>query len=106
MYDLDPRPLHLKINTLYALIIANSCTKLYICYKVGLYNTHKCLSTNGRTEWYEFSVLRPFRKYFTDIEAIVNQRWAKTGVPGEKTPDLPVQNLASHMYPERGSNHS
>ena len=33
------------------------------------------------------------------------QRWAKTGVPGEKPSDLPVQNLASHMYPERGSNH-
>ena len=51
-------------------------------------------------------VLRPFQEYFTYIEPIVNQRWARTGVPGEKPPDLQVQNLASHMYPERGSNHS
>ena len=43
-------------------------------------------------------VLRPFQEYFTYIEHIVIQRWAKTGVPGEKPPDLPVQNLASHMY--------
>ena len=49
-------------------------------------------------------VLRPFQEYFTYIEPIVNQRWGKTGVPGEKPPDLPVQNLASHMWPERGSN--
>ena len=37
------------------------------------------------------------------FEPIVNQRWAKTGVPGEKTPALPVQNLASHTCPERGA---
>ena len=49
-------------------------------------------------------VLRPFQEYFTYIKPIVNQRWGKTGVPGEKPPDLPVQNLASHMWPERGSN--
>ena len=42
-------------------------------------------------------VLRPFQDYFTRIEPIVNQRWAKTGVPREKPPDLPLQNLASHM---------
>ena len=29
-------------------------------------------------------VLRPFQEHFTYIEPIVNQRWAKTGVPGEK----------------------
>ena len=51
-------------------------------------------------------VLWPFQEYFTYIELIVNQRWAKTGVPREKAPDLPVQNLASHMYREWGSNHS
>ena len=51
-------------------------------------------------------VLRPFQEYFTYIEPIVNHRLAKTGVPGEKPPDLPVQNLASHMCPERGSNNS
>ena len=39
-------------------------------------------------------VLRPFQEYFTYIEPIVNQRWGKTGVPGEKPPDLPVQYLA------------
>ena len=47
-----------------------------------------------------------FQEYWTYIESIVNQRWAKTGVPGEKPPDLPMQNLASHMCPERGSNHN
>ena len=33
--------------------------------------------------------LRPFQKYFTYIEPIVHQRWAKTGEPGEKPPDHP-----------------
>ena len=51
-------------------------------------------------------VLRAFQEYFPYIKPIVNQRWAKTGVPGEKPPDLPMQNLASHMYPEHGSSHS
>ena len=45
-------------------------------------------------------------RIFTYIKPIVNQRWVKTGVSGEKLPNLPVQNLASHMCPERGSNHS
>ena len=34
-------------------------------------------------------VLRPFQEYFTYIEPIVHQRWAKTGEPGEKSPDHP-----------------
>ena len=51
-------------------------------------------------------VLQPIQEYCTYIEPVVNQRWAKTGVPREKSPDLPVQNLASHMCPDRGSNHS
>ena len=34
-------------------------------------------------------VLRPFQEYFTYIEPIVHQRWAKTGEPGEKPPDHP-----------------
>ena len=29
-----------------------------------------------------------FQEYFSYIESIVEQRWAKTGVPGEKPPDL------------------
>ena len=45
----------------------------------------------------------PSRLYFTHI---VNQRWTKSGVPGEKPHDLLLQNLASHMGPESGSNHS
>ena len=36
------------------------------------------------------------------IEPIFNRRWAKTEVPGEKPPDLPLQNLASHVYPSSG----
>ena len=31
----------------------------------------------------------PFQDYFTYIEPIVHQRWAKTGEPGEKPPDHP-----------------
>ena len=59
---------------------------------------------NFMLNWIEYDfffiwVLRPFQEYFTYIEPIVNQRWGKTGVPGEKPPDLPVQNLASHMWP-------
>ena len=52
------------------------------------------------------SKVRPFQEYFTYIKLIVNQSWAKTGVPGEKLSDLQVQNLASHMYSERGLKHS
>ena len=44
-------------------------------------------------------IFQPFQEYFTYIEQIVNQRWSKTGVPGEKQSDPPVPNLASHMYP-------
>ena len=50
-------------------------------------------------------ILQPFQDYFTYFEPIVNHRWAKIRVPREKPPDLLVQNLASHMYPERGSSH-
>ena len=32
-------------------------------------------------------VLWPFHEYFTYIESIVHQRWAKTGEPREKPPD-------------------
>ena len=56
---------------------------------------------NKINEYLGFTALSSI--YCTYIEPIVNQRWAKTGVPGEKPPDVPVQNLAS---PERGSNHS
>ena len=51
-------------------------------------------------------VLRPFQEYFSYIEPTVNQRLAETALDGKETPDLPVKNLASHMYPERGSNNS
>ena len=51
-------------------------------------------------------VLPLLQEYFIYIKLILNQIWAKTGVPGEKLPDLLVQNLASHMYAERDSNHS
>ena len=35
------------------------------------------------------AVYGPFQEYFTYIELIVLQRWAKTGEPGEKPPDHP-----------------
>ena len=45
-------------------------------------------------------------QYFTYIDPIVNKKRAKTGVPGEKPPDLAVKNFASHMYLEQGLNNS
>ena len=71
-------------------------------------------------------VLWPFQEYFTYIEPIVNAIaliTAKTPklhtvlailnaiglIRGRQKPEYPekkLQNLASHMYPERGSNHS
>ena len=38
--------------------------------------------------------LRPFQEYFTYIEPIVHQRWAKTGTPGGKHLPIRKQNLA------------
>ena len=38
--------------------------------------------------------LRPFQEYFTYIEPIVHQRWAKTGEPGKKHLTIRKQNLA------------
>ena len=32
-------------------------------------------------------VLRPFQEYFTYIQLIIHQRWAKTREPVEKQPD-------------------
>ena len=55
-------------------------------------------SSQGRTRGHSLKlfkrrffiwVLRPFQEYFTYIEPIVHQRWAKTGEPGEKPPDHP-----------------
>ena len=34
-----------------------------------------------------FGFLRPFHEYFTYIEPIIHQKWAKTEEPGEKPPD-------------------
>ena len=39
----------------------------------------------GPLVFFFIRVLRPFQEYFTYIELIVHQRWAKTGEPGEKT---------------------
>ena len=52
-------------------------------------------------------VLQPFQEYFTYIEPIIHQRWAKTGEPGGKTiwPSV-SRTWLSHMWPELGSNHS
>ena len=45
------------------------------------------------------SVLRPFQAFFTHIETNQSVGGAKTGVPGEKTPDTPASRtwLVSHM---------
>ena len=45
-------------------------------------------------------VLQPFHEFFTYIEPIIHQRWAKTGEP-------PVSRTwLSYMWPEHGLNHS
>ena len=51
-------------------------------------------------------ILWSLQEYCSYMEPIVNQRRAKAEVPGEKLPNLLVQNLASHMCPKRGLNHS
>ena len=68
--------------------------------------TERHIFDNKKINKYKYIRLRPFQEYCTYIEPIVNQRWVKARVPGEKPPNLPVQNLASHMCPEQGSNHS
>ena len=45
-------------------------------------------------------VLLPFQDYFIYFEPFVNQRWTQTGVPEENTPDLPLKDLVSKMWPE------
>lgn len=45
-------------------------------------------------------------RIFTYIEQVVGRGWMKAGAPGDEPSDLPVQSLAPHMYPRRGSNHS
>ena len=44
-------------------------------------------STERERESIYIQIFWPFQKYCTYIEPIVNLRWAKTGVPGEKPPD-------------------
>ena len=54
-------------------------------------------------------VLWPFQEYFTYIETILHQRWAKTGEPAGKKNNtwLSVSRTwLSHMWPEQGLNHS
>ena len=55
-----------------------ACTSSYAFYYV-----------NGGAFIYSFIFfIFVFQEYFSYIESIVEQRWAKTGVPGEKPPDL------------------
>ena len=70
------------------------------------YDTQPCHQTAHTDFWVSLPnffffffiwVLQSFQEYFTYIKPIVNQRWGKTGVPGERPPDLLVQNLVSHM---------
>ena len=52
-------------------------------------------------------VLRPFQEYFTYIEPIVHQRWAKNRRTRRKTTWPSVSRTwLSHIWPELGSNHS
>ena len=51
-----------------------------------------CIRYLKKTEDLGFIALS---RNFTYIELIVNQRWARIGVPREKPPDLLVRNLAS-----------
>ena len=62
--------------------------------------TNEFCSNNFKKKGKErFGFYCPF-KNISLIQPIINQRWPQIGVLGEKPPDLLVQNLASHMYPE------
>ena len=52
-----------------------------------MYTTVNLQNWNFQIFIYLIWVLRPFQEYFTYIEQVVHQRWAKTGEPGEKPPD-------------------
>ena len=50
--------------------------------------------------------LLPFLDYFTYFELIQSTMWRKTGVPGEKPPDMPASRTwLSHLCSEQGANH-
>ena len=51
-----------------------------------------------------FGFYGPFKNISLISSLSLIRGGGKTVVPGEKPPDLPVQNLTSHMWPERGSN--
>ena len=44
-----------------------------------------------------FGFYGPFKNISLISSRSLIKSWAKTGVPGEKPPDLPIQNLASHI---------
>ena len=69
-------------------------TKMWVLYLINRYEVVKV--TLRICECF-ILVLRLFQDYFAYIESIVNQRLAKTCVFGEKPPDPPLKNLASHL---------
>ena len=68
-----------KINVSSSWFLYFPFYKLYII-QVCLYEPAYHTSTSNQNIW----VLRPFQEHCTYIEPIVNQRWAKTGVPEKK----------------------
>ena len=59
-----------------------------------LLNIEQVHFTASRFHFFFISGLRPFQEYFTYIEPIVDQKWAKTVKPGEKHLTIRKQNLA------------
>ena len=73
-----------------------------LAFGVKLHYHSSCIRYLKKTEDLGFIALS---RNFTYIKLIVNQRWARIGVPREKPSDLLVWNLASHMYFKQSSNH-
>ena len=71
------------------------CVFVCVCVCVCFMCVCVCVGGGGGMRW---GRLRPFQDYFTYIEPIVHQRWAKTGECGENHLTIRKQNLASpHM---------
>ena len=71
-----------------------------------LWRNKKNINTFGFFFFIIIWVLRPFQEYFTYIEQIVHQRWAKTREPRETTWPSVSRTWFSYMWPKLGSSHS
>ena len=64
------------------IVVQNASKYIFVCVCV-------CVCGGGGGGGGKGCGLWPFQEYFTHIEPIVHQRWAKTREPGEKPPEHP-----------------